>query len=58
MRYISIIARFLSVDPSLGRLDPMLLSDQAMMEICIAGFDEKLKKWVQDDDGSHLDVCA
>ena len=58
MRYISIIARFISVDPSLSRLDPMLLSDQAMMELCIAGFDKKLKKWVQGDDGSYLDVCA
>ena len=50
MQYMSVITRFISVDPSLGRLDPMLLSDQAKMEMCIAGVDEAVKKWFQNED--------
>ena len=48
---------FLTVDPSLGRLDYSLLSDQTLMEILIDGFDEKTKKRYQDERGMYLGVC-
>ena len=48
---------FLSVDPFLGRLDYSLLSDQALMEMLIEGFDDETKKKYQDDHGMYLDVC-
>ena len=48
---------FLSVDPSLGRLDYTLLSDQALMEMLIEGFDDETKRKYQDKNGMYLDVC-
>ena len=48
---------FLSVDPSLGRLDYSLLSDQTLMEMLIEGFDDETKKTYQDDHGMYLDIC-
>ena len=48
---------FLSVDPSLGRLDYSLLSDQTLMEMIIEGFDDETKKKYQDNDGMYLDIC-
>ena len=47
----------LSVDTNLGRLDYSLLSDQALMEMLIDGFDDDTKKQYQDDHGMYLDVC-
>ena len=48
---------FLSVDPSLGRVDCNALSDQTLMELLIDGFDEEAKKEYQDNDGMYLDIC-
>ena len=48
---------FISADPYLGRLDYSLLSDQALMEMLIEGFDEQTKKTYQDKHGMYLDVC-
>ena len=48
---------FLSVDPSLGRIDYSLMSDQALMEMLIEGFDDESKKTYQDSHGMYLDVC-
>ena len=28
--------QMLSIDPSLGRVDPSMLSDQALLELCVA----------------------
>ena len=50
-------ALFLGADPSLGRLDYSLLSDQALMEMLIDGFDDDTKKENQDSHGMYLDVC-
>ena len=47
----------LTVDPSLGRLDYSLLSDQALMEMLIEGFADDNKRTYQDDHGMYLDVC-
>ena len=47
---------FLSVDPSLGRVDYGLLSDQTLMEMLLDGFDNETKKEYQDNDGMYLDV--
>ena len=48
---------FLSVDPSLGRLDYSLMSDQALMEMLIEGFDDETKQDYQDKHGMYKDVC-
>ena len=48
---------FICVDPSLGRLDYNLLSDQALMEMLFDGFDDQTKERFQDDHGIYLDVC-
>ena len=48
---------FLSVDPSLGRVDYSLLSDQTLMEMLYGGFDEETKRKFQDKEGMFLDVC-
>ena len=47
----------LTVDPSLGRLDYSLLSDQALMEMLIDGLNDKSKKEYQNKHGMYLDVC-
>ena len=49
---------FLSVDPSLGKVDYSLMSDQTLMEMLIEGFDTESKKKYQDTDGMYLDVCT
>ena len=41
----------LNVDPSLGRVNYSLMSDQTLMEMLIEGFDDGTKKEYQDDDG-------
>ena len=46
-----------SVDPSLGRLDYSLLSDQTLMEMLIESFDDETKKKYQDGQGMYLDIC-
>ena len=46
-----------SVDPSLGRVDYSLMSDQTLMEMLIDGFDDETKKQYQDSHGMYLDVC-
>ena len=48
---------FLSVDPSLGRVDYNLLSDQTLMEMLIDGFDDETQEKYKDNDGMYLDVC-
>ena len=48
---------FLSVDPSIGRVDYSLMSDQTLMELFVDGFDEETKKKYQDNEGMYLDVC-
>ena len=47
----------LSVDPSLGRVDYSLLSDQVLMEMLFEGFDDETKKQYKDSVGIYLDVC-
>ena len=48
---------FLSVDPSLGRVNYSLMSDQTLMEMFIEGFDEDTENKYQDSEGMYLDVC-
>ena len=48
---------FLSVDPSLGRVDYSLMPDQTLMEMLLEGFDEETKKEYKDCEGMYLDVC-
>ena len=48
---------FLTVDPSLGRVDCSLLSDQTLMEMLIEDLDNETKKTYQDNEGMYLDVC-
>ena len=48
---------FLSVDPSLGRVDYRLFSDQTLMEMLTEGFDDETKKKYRENDGMYLDVC-
>ena len=47
----------LSVDPSLGRVDYSLLSDQTLMEMLIEGFDDGTKKNYKDKNGMYLNMC-
>ena len=47
----------LAVDPSLGRVDYSLMSDQTLTEMLIEGFDAHSKKQYQDSEGMYLDVC-
>ena len=51
------LALFLSVDPSLGRVDYRLFSDQTLMEMLLDGLADQTKKRYQDDEGMYLDVC-
>ena len=48
---------FLSVDPSLGKVDYNLMSDQTLMEMMFEGFDDETKKQYQDNDGMYRYVC-
>ena len=48
---------FLSVDPSLGRVDYSFLSDQTLMEILIERFHDETKGECQENNGIYLDVC-
>ena len=48
---------FFAVDPALGRVEYENLTDQARMEIFIAGLGEEAKKLYQDEHGSYIDVC-
>ena len=48
---------FITVDPSLGRLEYSLMSDQALMEMFIEKFDDETKKENQDKHGMYLDAC-
>ena len=48
---------FVTIDPSLGRLEYDSLSDQARMEIFISPISENLQKKLQDTNGNFLDVC-
>ena len=48
---------FLTADPSLGRADYILFSDQTLMEMLIEGFDEEAKKKYKENEGMYLDVC-
>ena len=49
---------FLSADPSLGKVDYSLFSDQTLMEMFVDGFDDEARKENQDNDGTYLDVCT
>ena len=53
---MNLLAVFLSVDPSLGRVDYDSFSDQTLMEMFIDGFDDETKKKVQDNERMYLDV--
>ena len=46
-----------TIDASLGRVDYDALSDQARMELLIAGMPESFKKRIQDSQGYFRDVC-
>ena len=48
----------LTLDPSLGRVDYRLLSDQTLMEMLFCGFDDESNKEFQDNDGMYLEVCG
>ena len=50
-------ALFLSVDPSLGRVEYSLFSDQTLLEMLFEGFDDETKKKYKDNDGIFRDVC-
>ena len=52
-----VLQLFLSVDPSFGRLEYRLMSDQALMEILIEGFGDETMKKCTDNNGMYLDVC-
>ena len=54
---MSALKLFLNVDPSIGRVDCSLLSDQTLMEMLIDGFDDETKQEYQDKDGMYLDAC-
>ena len=47
----------LSADPSLGRVDCSLMSDQTLMEMLIDGFDDKTQKKYQEYDETYINVC-
>ena len=49
---------FLSVDPSLGRVDYSSFSDQTLMEMMFEGFDDETKKENQDSHGMYRDVSG
>ena len=44
-----------TVDPALGRIYKDTLSDQALMEILIAGMDDCIKSLYQDESGNFTD---
>ena len=48
---------FLSVDPSLGRLEYSLFPDQTLMEMLIDGSDDETKTKFKDKHGMYLDIC-
>ena len=48
---------FTCIDPHLGRLDYESLSDQARMEIFVAGVEQKAKSCLQDANGAYRDAC-
>ena len=50
-------AILLSADPSLGRVNYSLMSDQTLMEMLIEGFDDETKQKYKDDGEMYLDVC-
>ena len=51
------LQQLLSVDPSIGRVDYSLMSDQTLMEMLIDGIDDNTKNKYKDNDGIYLDVC-
>ena len=48
---------FVTIDPSLGRLDYDSLSDQARMEIFVSLMSQSAQEKFQDANGNFLDVC-
>ena len=46
--------QLLTLDPSLSRLDPSLLSEQALMEMFVEGFQKKAR--FQDKNGNYTDI--
>ena len=50
-------ALFVSIDPSLGRVDYSLFSDQTLMEMFIEGFDDETKKKYKNNDGMYRYAC-
>ena len=51
------ILKLLAIDEALGRVDPMTLSDQAMMEILVDGLSEDSKVGFCTEQGQLKDVC-
>ena len=54
------VQSLLTIDPSLGRLDPMLISDQALMEIVFDDItlqEEAGGNFNRNDNGDWIDVC-
>ena len=49
--------RFLTIDPSLGRLDYESMSDQALMEMVVSNMQGLLLKELQDENGNFKDAC-
>ena len=55
--FVCFFALLLTVDPSVGRLDYSLMSDQSLMEMRIEILDDISKKKYKDNDGMYLDAC-
>ena len=52
-----LFAKFITIDPTLGRLDPITLSDQANMEILVNALTGDLQRTIRDRNGHFTDVC-
>ena len=48
---------FTCIDNSLGKMDPSMLSDQARMELAVAGLADESCEELRDNEGAFLDAC-